>query len=311
MKLSVSHQSTYRFGAPMRGVVQSHRLTPSSFEGQRVIEWRVEVDGAVFGAEFTDGAGNHVRTMSLLGPIEELTVDVFGVVETTDLSGVLRGHRELVPPLAYLRTTRATRSDVALTELAEGIRGESPLERAHALADAVADAISYRPGLTGEATTAAEALGAGVGVCQDHAHALIAAAVIAGLPARYVTGYLLTGGGVRLPDGEQSQTMGGMTQTQGPQDQVQEGRPPPQEQDDEPPTPLETGEASHAWAELWVDGLGWIGFDAANRCCPDDRYVRLGSGFDASDAAPIRGVAHGIGEESLAIRVAVEQVQQQ
>jgi transglutaminase-like putative cysteine protease len=40
-------------------------------------------------------------------------------------------------------------------------------------------------------------------------------------------------------------------------------------------------EAAHAWAEVWVEGLGWIGFDAANRCCPDERYVRLGSGYDA------------------------------
>ncbi|GAB1364405.1 hypothetical protein MASR1M32_36410 [Rhodobacter sp.] len=42
-----------------------------------------------------------------------------------------------------------------------------------------------------------------------------------------------------------------------------------------------------------VPGLGWVGFDPANRCCPDDRYIRLGSGFDARSAAPIRGIARG------------------
>ncbi len=69
-------------------------------------------------------------------------------------------------------------------------------------------------------------------------------------------------------------------------------------------------EAAHAWAEIFIAGLGWVGFDAANECCPDDRYIRLGSGFDAVDAAPIRGTARGTGEESLDVAVAVRQVQQ-
>jgi transglutaminase-like putative cysteine protease len=69
-------------------------------------------------------------------------------------------------------------------------------------------------------------------------------------------------------------------------------------------------EASHAWAELWVPDLGWVGFDAANRCCPDDRYIRIGSGFDAADAAPIRGLARGEAAESMDVVVAVEAQQQ-
>ena len=305
MRLSVRHTTRYRFGQPMRGVTQSHRLMPASYDGQKVLAWDVAAEGAVFGNPFTDGAGDILRTMTVLGPVNELTVDVGGEVETADRAGVLRGHREAVPPMAYLRTTRATRPDLALTELAEGVSADlSPLDRAHALAAAVADAIRYEPGSTHEATTAGDALSKGVGVCQDHAHALIAASIIVGLPARYVTGYLLTGGGLRLAQeqdgGGQRQTLSGMTQSQG-----QSGG---QEQDDG--EELLAGEASHAWAEIWVGGLGWVGFDAANRCCPDDRYIRLGSGFDAAGAAPIRGVAHGFGEEELQVTVAVQQVQQ-
>ena len=69
-------------------------------------------------------------------------------------------------------------------------------------------------------------------------------------------------------------------------------------------------EAAHAWAEVHVAGLGWVGFDPANRCCPDDRYIRLGSGLDAQDAAPIRGIARGVGAESLDVTVAVQALQQ-
>jgi transglutaminase-like putative cysteine protease len=70
------------------------------------------------------------------------------------------------------------------------------------------------------------------------------------------------------------------------------------------------GEAAHAWAELWVAGLGWVGFDPANRCCPDARYIRLGSGMDARDAAPIRGIARGMGAETMDVSVAIQSVQQ-
>jgi transglutaminase-like putative cysteine protease len=65
-------------------------------------------------------------------------------------------------------------------------------------------------------------------------------------------------------------------------------------------------EASHAWAELHVPGYGWIGFDPANRCCPDERYIRLGSGLDAAEAAPIKGIARGLGAESLSVTVAIQ-----
>jgi transglutaminase-like putative cysteine protease len=69
-------------------------------------------------------------------------------------------------------------------------------------------------------------------------------------------------------------------------------------------------EAAHAWAELFVAGIGWIGFDPANRCCPDARYIRLGSGLDAQDAAPIRGTSRGASVESLAVTVAVQMAEQ-
>ena len=66
-------------------------------------------------------------------------------------------------------------------------------------------------------------------------------------------------------------------------------------------------EAAHAWAELHVAALGWVGFDPANRCSPDARYIRLGSGFDAQDAAPIRGIARGGATEAMDVTVAILQ----
>jgi len=69
--------------------------------------------------------------------------------------------------------------------------------------------------------------------------------------------------------------------------------------------------ATHAWAEAYASDLGWIGFDPANRLCPTDRYVRLGVGFDADDAAPVRGHFVGQCDEALVADVHVTQSQTQ
>ena len=69
----------------------------------------------------------------------------------------------------------------------------------------------------------------------------------------------------------------------------------------------EPAEAHHAWAEVWMGGLGWLGFDPANRLCPTDRYVRLACGLDSASAAPIRGTRRGGVEEALDVTVEVQQ----
>lgn len=68
--------------------------------------------------------------------------------------------------------------------------------------------------------------------------------------------------------------------------------------------------AHHAWAEAFVDDIGWIGFDPANRICPTSAYVRLATGLDARSAAPLRGIRHGQGVENLSVEVVVSQTQQ-
>ena len=69
-------------------------------------------------------------------------------------------------------------------------------------------------------------------------------------------------------------------------------------------------EATHAWAEAYVDGLGWVGFDISNGISPDERYVRVATGRDYRDAAPITGISFGGATQVLEVDVAVEQQQQ-
>ncbi|MFN4159991.1 MAG: transglutaminase domain-containing protein [Gemmobacter sp.] len=271
MLLAIEHVTTYRYDRPVRGVVQSHRLTPSACDSQRVLSWDVAVTDGVRGGGFRDGTGDWVQAWTVTGPLSEIAVTVTGLVETTDTAGILRGMKEKVAPVAWLTPTPATRPDIAIQELAMAARSAGePLAQAHAMNEAVADAIAWKPGTTRAGTTAAEALALGEGVCQDHAQVLASAARVAGFPARYVAGYVL------LDEGSVAQ------------------------------------DAAHAWAEIWIEGLGWVGFDASNRCCPDARYVRVGSGRDAQDAAPIRGTTRGgAGVERMDVQVRVAEAQSQ
>ena len=267
MRLRITHRTQYSYDAPKRLLVQSLRLWPTEFDGQSVETWSVSVDGhpATRGAAFRDGAGDWIETVTMRD-VSDMAIVVDGTVETTDLSGVVRGLKEKVPPTAYLRHTEMTRLNGALRDLAhEATSGiDSGLDRAHAIATAVRENIVYTPGATEAGTTAAEALDLGKGVCQDQSHAVIAMARALDMPGRYAVGYLYA-----TADGE-------------------------------------THQASHAWAEVHIDGLGWVGFDAANGVCPDDKYVRLGSGLDAHNAAPIRGRALGGGDETMEIDVRVD-----
>ncbi len=66
-------------------------------------------------------------------------------------------------------------------------------------------------------------------------------------------------------------------------------------------------EASHAWAEVHIDGLGWVGFDVSNGISPDERYVKIATGLDYSEAAPVAGVTFGGGGQSMLVSLQVQQ----
>jgi transglutaminase-like putative cysteine protease len=267
MLIAVRHVTRYRYAEPVTYTVQSLRLTPASYKGQRVIDWQVRAGGARPGLQYRDGFGNLVHLITVNARHEELEIEAGGTVETQDSNGVVAGLAKGAPPRVFLKETAQTKPDGAIRALAEAARGKETLNRLHALLGAVRDRVEYVPGATDTHTSAAEALADGKGVCQDHAHIFIAAARTLAIPARYVTGYLVL-------DGQS------------------------------------TAAAHHAWAEAWVEGLGWVGFDVANRVCPTDSYVRLACGLDAAYAAPVVGSRRGGETETLEVSVAVQQQQQ-
>lgn len=266
MRLHIHHRTVYRYEEPALRLVQAFRLWPAQ-TGQVVRSWRVSIDGKRLEPTCTDGFGNTAATHAFDDPVESVTIEVEGVVETRDDGGVLGSEDEPLPPEFFLAGTALTAPSPGLAELAQdgGTLGVDDIPRLHALCKRVAEAVAYVPSRTHSATTADEALREGAGVCQDHAHVMTACARLMGYPARYVSGYLCAG--------------------------------------------AEDEAASHAWAEVHVDGLGWVGFDPANGISPDEHYVRVAVGRDYVDAAPVRGVRQGGAEESLDVMVRISKVE--
>jgi transglutaminase-like putative cysteine protease len=260
--IRVRHVMRSTYAEPVGYAVQSLRLTPASFKGQRVLDWQLRVEGAGAPLQFRDGHGNIVHLATVAVAHRSLIIEAGGTVETADANGVVDRLGSAAPPRVYLRETELTRPRAGICELAHSAGGSDSLGRLHALAAAIGERVLPVAGAAHSG--AAEALAAGEGAPQDHAHIFIAAARVLGVPARFVTGYLL-----REPEAEAA--------------------------------------VHHVWAEAWVDGLGWVGFDVSNRICPTERYVRLAAGLDAAGTAPIIGARGGGAAEHLEVSVHVQQ----
>lgn len=194
MRLYVNHQTSYRYCGQPASTVQTLRLTPRSYEGMNVLSWRVWTDTRRDLPSFSDGFGNITHTHTANHPHDGDTVFVEGEVETSPCHGIVRGTDEPFPPLFFLRRTSLTMPDPEIAAIARSVASNgSALKQLHALLNAVREKVDYRPGATDPSTTAAAALAAGAGVCQDHAHIFIAAARLLNIPARYISGYLWTG----------------------------------------------------------------------------------------------------------------------
>ena len=266
MRLRIAHSTTYRYEPPASGVIQILRMTPGSHDGQYVADWQIDVSTDSHLDVHQDAFGNTTHVLTH-GPLEDLTINVEGLIETHDTGGVLRGTDERFPPSLFLRASSLTEVNPAMATFVRELRSESDddvLGFLHALMVQIGEHMTFDIDPTNSGTSAIESFGLKRGVCQDYAHIFIACARSGGVPARFVSGHFLRS------------------------DTVEQ-------------------EAGHAWAEAHVPGLGWVGFDPANGICTTDSHARIAIGLDYLGAAPVRGTRYGGGTETLSVAVRVDQ----
>lgn len=264
MRLTIEHNTVYRFDTPVTYGLQQLRKTPKTSYNQSVVTWETHITGGCKEVVFDDHHNNRTELISFTPGITELSVTSVGEVEITDTSGVLGVHGGLTPLWHYQSETPLTKIGPGSRALIKGLGKDVGVSDLHTLCEQIRAKVAYTLGASAPDWGAEEAIIAGQGVCQDHTHIMLACARALGFPARYVSGYLMLNN----------------TTTQ---------------------------EAMHAWAEIHIDGLGWVGFDVSNGVSPDTRYVRVATGLDYSDAAPISGTRIGGQNEELHVTIQVVQ----
>lgn len=192
MRIAIDHATVYHYDQPARYGVQELRVTPLSSPFQQVENWRVEAPGIETAASFRDAWGNQTLLVNQTGERQELAIRVHGVVETRRSDGVVGILPGEPAPRIYCRHSPLARPNGRIAELAAGLEGRhrDHISLYHALMQAISDRMTFDVDATDASTTAAEALGAAHGVCQDFAHVFIAVCRAMGHPARYVTGYM-------------------------------------------------------------------------------------------------------------------------
>ncbi|HLK83444.1 MAG TPA: transglutaminase family protein [Xanthobacteraceae bacterium] len=271
MRICVAHETVYRYDPPCTGAIQTLRLTPRNHAGQYVVNWRIDVSADCRLEPQQDAFGNITHAFSVAGPLSELRLLAEGEVETQNAAGVVRGAVERFPPTLFLRDTPLTHADKAILVYAREFprpAASNTLATLHELLTRLHQDITFDAEAASGAPSAADAFKAGRGTSQDLAHIFIAVARALGVPARYVAGYF-----------------------RGEEASVQN----------------ESLKAGHAWAEVHVPDLGWVGFDPANGVCATDQHVRVAVGLDYLGAAPVRGAHYGGGPEDVAVKLSVTQ----
>jgi transglutaminase-like putative cysteine protease len=261
------------------------RLRPIDDERQSCLSFRLMTNPASRGAAFRDAYGNWIHQFNILPDHRRLKIEAESVVLAHDAPEVAPGgmplgeldelraelheeHYDFVAASAYVPFLPALRE---ILEAAEQRSDGSACGFAQAASDYIHEHFQYVKGATHVHSSVEDSLAIKAGVCQDFAHLLLGVVRMRGLPARYVSGYMVPGSAAL--DSKQEEVIG--------------------------------GQASHAWAEVMIPGTGWLAFDPTLGKPVGLRHIRVAYGRDYGDVPPVRGVYKGRAGQHLSVDVRV------
>jgi transglutaminase-like putative cysteine protease len=278
MKYKIEHINKFDYETTVDQSMNAIRLKPRTDECQRLISYRADIQPTSMTKEHIDIWGNHVETFFIPEKHNHLEVKTTSVVsiqkspfiERINFSPEMKKifHSSLFQHhyLTFLNKTRYTyvTKDQVNKVIDEIGDIENPVQFSLDLMKYLFDAFTYDTTATDVNTEAIEAIELKKGVCQDITHVMIGILRRRQIPARYVSGYLYVG--------ENSSLLG--------------------------------DSATHAWVEVMVPGIGWVGLDPTNNVEALENHIRVGTGRDYVDVSPLQGVYNG-GNQSLDVKVSV------
>jgi transglutaminase-like putative cysteine protease len=287
MEFEITHVTHYKYGHPAAEAYGEARLTPPTLPSQTVLSHRLIIDPEVRTSPYTDHFGNVVHFYSLPFRHNKLSVRNEVLVRThpiprpeSSLELTIQEARQILGSVMtdiydYLQVTPVVKTGRESYQWAKKyLRGNAPLgESLQRLNEAIHSEFKYKSGSTENSTPLATIWKNKLGVCQDFAHIGLSILRTAGLPARYVCGYIETD-------------------------------PPPNTTGT--PTRMIGAVATHAWIEVLVPGMEWVAIDPTNRQWVNERYVAVSFGRDCRDATPLRGTFKLSGGQNMKVRVVMK-----
>ena len=268
MLISITHDTHYRFDKPVFYALQRIRLRPKNTQGQVVREWSTDIVGGDIECSFDDHHANHSDLLTVKQGVEELIIRCHGVVETDGgHHGVLGRHSGYIPLWMFKRATTLTKNGPLVNALVRQAK-ELPHDNAIALLHELSALIQGH-------------LPYDIGHTNATTTAEQALSVGKGVCQDHAHIFISAARALGFP----ARYVGGYLHMA---DRVEQ-------------------EAGHAWAEAWVEDVGWIGFDISNGISPDEHYVRVATGFDYRDAAPVTAISYGARDRDMDVRLKIEQ----
>ncbi len=283
MYYTIQHITKYRYSKPIYESVMQLYMQPRTENMQHCFSFEVTTTPRAHPLPYRDYLGNMVHSFNVPGSHTALTITTRAVVSVQSPPALPDA---LSPDAWEALDTQATAADywdaLAQTPLTQPTdlldqlanefdarRRDDPLTVIRQLNSQLYEYMAYRPETTRVDSPIDEALANRAGVCQDFSHILLSLLRKIGVPCRYVSGYIAH----------------------------QQGK------------DRSAEDATHAWVEAFLPGLGWIGFDPTNNVVAGDHHIRVAIGRDYSDVPPSRGVFKGDATSELNVAVRVTQIE--
>jgi transglutaminase-like putative cysteine protease len=279
------HATEFTYDGPVSESYNEVRLRPMHDETQSCLSFRLLTNPASRGMSYRDAFGNWVHQFNILPEHHHLKIEAESVVLAHEVAVPRSGGMKLSELddrlddlqeeyLDFLSPTGYVPHVAQLDELIDSATasGDGTISGfVRAASDLIHERFKYEKGTTHVNSSIEDSLSLGAGVCQDFAHLLLGVVRKRGLPARYVSGYMVPEGA--SPDAKLQEVIGGY--------------------------------ASHAWAEVYLPDSGWMGLDPTLGEPLGLQHVRVAYGRDYGDVAPVRGIYKGHAGQRLSVDVRV------
>jgi len=267
---SINHKTIFDYETMPKSVIQRLLLTPKSSVEQQLLEWDIEVDGGEIVLKADDYHGNTVHLCNHHLGVQKVQIICRGQISVRDTNGIAGTHDNGVPLAIFKNATPLTLPGIRLRQLGKDMKKfmqRDNKDELHTLHE-----LSAR---------VSDAIKYTKGKTDISTTAEMAMELGMGVCQDHAHAFIAV---ARLL-GFSARYVSGYLLMHDKKIQ----------------------DASHAWAEIYTESLGWVGFDISNGISPDDRYVKLATGFDYNDVVPLSGIRFGSGKEQVATRIMISQ----